>query len=471
MVWDARNVVWDSGPEGLAWCAFKMRKTRAQIKDEYPGAQLDESTVTFDNNDQTGILVFDYYDDLVNATFTEDLKILKPPQPHGFPRMPVAYAFAGSAPLLSNDTTSDEIKDFSESIYAPNREVYKNNNYLLSVGLHLAAVARDPQKKLMSRGGDFTLNEDAAAPGAEIGLSTADDQDYELVPPVELTNTAAKMMAMFQSQKEQGSLSAVQFGNAPFSLSGFAINSLAVSAEEKIQPRIEQGNDFYFMVLDILMEQYGTGMFPILTVTGKDRSGSGFSEAIPPQVVQIGGELAVDYVASLPSDEITKIQSAMLLRQPGVNGMPIVDDKWIRDNKLGIRDTDNMEDRLRGQLAERGSPMATIYSNIQAAMNQGDQALAQVYIQDMQFLLFQMWAATQGMIVPQIPQLAGPEFGSPAANSLQQQTAGPSATVPPNVSPPEAIGINSRPSQQSGPNVPPGAPRPGAQNNPGQQGV
>ena len=151
--------------------------------------------------------------------------------------------------------------------------------------------------------------------------------------------------------------------------------------------------------------------------------------------------------------------------------MPMVDDKYIRDKILAIRDGDNMEDRLRGQLAERGSPMATIYSNIQAAINQGDQALAQVYIQDMQFLLFQMWAATQGLIVPEVPQIGGPEFGSPSANSQQQSSGGPTGTVPPSVNPPEAIGINSAPAQQAGPNVPAGTPRPGAQNNPGQQGV
>ena len=486
--WDSRNVVWDSGPEGLAWVAHKMRKTRAQIQREY-GVILEGANDTFNNNDQTGFVVFDYYDDLVNAVFTEDRQILKVPQPHLRPRMPVSYSFGGYAALLNGGNTSggdissggtvvsESIRDFSESIYEANREVYKNNNYILSIGLHLSAEARERKKIVRSRDGSFTLNEDASLPGAEIAVATSSDQDIEELPPPELTATAAQMQAAFNSMKEQGSLAAVNFGNAPFALSGFAINSLSISAEEKIQPRIRQGNDFYFMALDILMEQYATGMFPILTVTGNDRGGGGFSETIPPQVVQIGGELTVDFMANLPSDEMARIQAVMLLRQPGVNGMPMADDRWLRDNKLGMLDVDNMDDRLRGQLAERGSPLAVMWSNIQSAQNEGDDELAFLYGQELQYLLFQMWASAQGLLPPpQIPPVGPPEFGSPAANMQQAASGGgaggSSATVSSSVSPPEAIGIQSRPAGQSGPNVPAGTPRPGAQARPGTaQGV
>lgn len=476
-VWDSRSVVWDSGPDGIAWVAHKMIKTRAQIRKEYPGAQIDESNFNFDNNDQTGITVFDFWDDIVNTVFTQDMKILKPPQPHLRPRMPIAYAFGGYAPLLNNTTgsstgnvTAQTIKDFSESIYESDREAYKNNNYLLSVGLDLAAKARDPSKKIFSPDGTLTINEDFNLPGSETSLRT-DQEDIVPYPPTELTNTAAQMLALFQSQVQQGSLSPIHFGNAPFSLSGFAINSLSVSAEEKIQPRIQQGDRFYFMMLDILMEQYSTGMFPTMTVTASDRSGQGFSEAIPPQVVLIGGELNVEFVANLPSDELTKIQTAQQLRQPGVNGMPMVDDKYIRDKILAIRDGDNMEDRLRSQLAERGSPLAAMWSNIQAARNEGDKELDFLYQQEMLYLMFQMWAATQGLLPPpQIPPNKPPEFGSPAANTLQQNPSGPSAGVPPEANPPQAIGIQNAPSQQAGPNVPAGTPRPGAQANPAQGG-
>lgn len=475
--WDSRNVVWDTGPKGLAWVAHKMRKTRAQIQREY-GVTLEGASDAFNNNDQTGFVVFDYYDDLVNSVFTEDRQILKVPQPHLRPRMPVAYAFGGYSSMMNSGNSSggdissggtvvsESIQHFSESIYESNRETYANTNYMKSIGLHLSALARQPSKKVFSIDGTLTLNEDSDLPGAEIPLSTTAQQDVVNVPPAELTATAVQMLQIFESEKEQGSLSAVNFGNAPFSLSGFAINSLSISAEEKIQPRIRQGNSFYSMALDILMEQYATGMFPILTVTGNDRSGGGFSETIPPEVVQIGGELTVDFMANLPSDEATKIQTALLLRQPGVNGLPLVDDRWIRDNKLGILDVDNMDDRLRGQLAERGSPLAVMWSNIQSAQNEGDDELAFLYGQELQYLLFQMWASARGLLPPpQIPPVGPPEFGSPAFNNAQ--SAQQRATVPSSVNPPEAIGIQSQPAQQSGPNVPAGSPRPGARVNGG----
>ncbi len=481
--WDSRNVVWDNGPEGIAWVAHKMRKTRAQIQREY-GVTLEGANDAFNNNDQTGFVVFDYYDDLVNAVFTEDRQILKVPQPHLRPRMPVAYAFGGYTSMLNNGNTSggdissggtvvsESIRDFSESIYENVRSVNENRNFLYSIGLHLSAQARQPAKKIFSIDGTLTLNEDSNLPGAEHALSTRAEQDIVPMPPTEITATTLQMMGLIDAEEEQGSLSAVNFGNTPFSLSGIAISTLTFSAEEKIGPRIRQGNDFYFMALDILMEQYATGMFPILTVTGNDRSGGGFTETIPPQVVQIGGELTVDFMPNLPSDDATKIQTALLLRQPGPNGLPLADDDWIRDHKLGILDVNNMGDRLRGQLAERGSPLAVMWSNIQSAQNEGDDELAFLYGQELQYLLFQMWASAQGLLPPpQIPPIGPPEFGSPAFNNAQQAPQ-QSAGVPSSVNPPEAIGIQSRPAGQSGPNVPAGTPRPGAQSRPGTaQGV
>jgi len=476
--WDPRNVIWDYGPDGLAWCAYKIAKTRDQIQREY-GIQLDNSTDEFNAQDQTGIVVYDFYDDVINAVFTEDMQVLKPPSPHMMPRIPVAYSFGGSMPLLSNASSSgsasstglsnndNAIQYFSESIYETNREVYKWENYLLSIGLHLAAEARDPKKLISSNDGTRTLDADASLPGAEIPISVRNMERVDNIPSVEMTNTASQMLGLIQSQVQQGSLSPIHFGNTPFSLSGFAINSLGVSAEEKIQPVIEQGEDFYLMMLEILMEQYSTGMFPTLTVSGRSRDGSGFSETIPFEVAQIGGEMNIELTPNLPEDDIQKIQQAQLLRQPGVDGMPLVDDQWIRDNTMKIRDVDNMEDRLRGQLAERGSPLATAYTNWQAAVNNGDQELAFIYQQQGQFIMFQMYASTQGMIVPQLPPVQGPEMGSPAAN-MQQNTGG--AGVPPQASPPQANGQLNAPSQQAGPNVPPGQPRPGAQAQPLQTG-
>ena len=416
--WDPRNVIWDYGPDGLAWCAYKIAKTRDQIQREY-GIQLDNATDEFNAQDQTGIVIYDFYDDVINAVFTEDMQMLKPPSPHMMPRIPVAYAFGGTMPLLSNATTSgsssgtgsassastpDAIKYFSESIYENNREVYKWENYLMSIGLHLAAEARDPKKLISSNDGTRTLDADASLPGAEIPISVRNMESIVNIPSVEMTNTASQMLGLIQSQVQQGSLSPVHFGNTPFSLSGYALNSLGSTAEEKIQPVIEQGEDFYLMMLEILMEQYATGAFPVLTVSGRSRNGGGFNETIPPQVAQIGGEMTIEMNPNLPEDDIQKIQQAQLLRQPGVDGMPLVDDQWIRDNTMKIRDVDNMEDRLRGQLAERGSPLATVYTNWQAAVNNEDNELAFIYQQQGQFIMFQMYAATQGMIVPQFPR-------------------------------------------------------------------
>ncbi len=85
--WDAMHTYWGEGEEGLAWACYRIQKTKGEILQQY-GIELDEQ------DDETPIDVFDYYDDEDNIVCTQDT-ILKQPTPHNAGRVPVFIGMVG----------------------------------------------------------------------------------------------------------------------------------------------------------------------------------------------------------------------------------------------------------------------------------------------------------------------------------------------------------------------------------------
>lgn len=448
---DPLNTFWGMGAHGLAWMCHRTRKTRVAILEEY-GVDVGRELGT---DSKEGLVVYDWYDQFFNTVVMTEFKgHLKPPTPHGSPRIPVYYSMGGYVPMLQSTDVTDSIKDWAESIYAADREVFDSSNHVLSILLDLASKMRQPGHVIKSPDGSKTFESDPNEPGAELAITTADE--IERLRQVEATKDLANTIALFDGEKQRGSLAHIQFGDTPFSLSGFAMNTLRSGAEEKLNPRVRALEEAYLQIINLLADQYTTGMFAPITVKGLTRGRQGFDEVIPPQVVAIGGAYTVKLVPQLPQDDQTKIQMAQLAREV-VNGKPLMDDRYILDNIMDIQDVDNMLDRLNAQMAERASPMAQIWANMQAAINQGEEELAMIYLREAQVLAFQQWAQSMGLIGPESlpPPPGGPEGGTPANPRLLPSNIGGGG---------EAVGIQSRPVQQAGPVVAPGTPRPGARN-------
>lgn len=465
---DPRGSTWLVTRRGLHWFCHKQRKTRDAILREY-GVEIEGA---HRSDPRQGVRVYDFYDGIINFVFTEHHDVLKPPTPHFSPRVPIAYAAAGVMPRLQSDTVVAAGRAFGESVWEANRgSVYDTLNFMMSVNLHLAAQARERTRLLYSRDGSFDLDEEQVSrPGAEIKLRTAQEEQYAEVPPPESTATVLNTLGLVSSEAQRGGISHANFGELPAPVSGFALNTLKSDIRDKIEPRADIGARFLKQCFNLLADQYGTALFPPMLVSGMDRGRQYFSQHITPQVVSAGGEYEVKLVPRLPKDNPAEIQMAQILRD-GPNGVPLADDEWIWDNVLGIQDSQAMQDRIDAQMAGRMSPAARILTAIQAAHNQGDGQLLQVYINEWRMFMFMQWLQTQGILPPQLSIPTGAEQGSAANPGFggQGRTVGqPQGTgFPASVSPPQANGIRNSPIRQQGPLVEQGRPRPGARRRPG----
>ena len=444
--WDIMHTYWGEGEEGLAWACYKIQKTKDEILKQY-GITLDEQ------DDETPIDVFDYYDDEDNIVCTQDA-ILKPATPHNVGKVPVFIGMVGPQPLVQNlDETSstDTIADYGESVFVGNRQIYDKHNFTMSVMMEMVARSRKQGIKITSRDGQKTLDEDPYKAGAEVAL--AQGESIEPLGLMEVARETGAYMGLVSGELQRGAIPHTVYGDLQFQLSGFAINTLRQGIDSVLRPRVTAMEDAYTQISHLLCDQYATGMYDPIEVSGRDRNRSFFTEAIPPEAMGMAGMPEITIVSQLPEDDMSRMSMAQMARD---GQTPLLSDNYVRDKILGLQDADSIEDAIKEQMAERTLPEAALWSLLQATEERGRGDLSQFYYGELMHLLMQKQQMRQQSMMPQQPQGGPGGPGGPSGPPTADPRVMPNAM---NGTPPPT------PNQQGGPNVPPGSPRPGAREN------
>jgi hypothetical protein len=465
--WDPMHTYWGVGSNGLAWACYRIKKTSEEIEAEYDVRLGDDRT------DDDGVTVYDYYDTEYNTVVIPG-KFIKKRTPHGSEgRVPVFLGPVGSTPLVQSmewSSIEDTLEDYGESVFKSTRELYEKHNLMMSVMLELTARARKQGLKVRSRDGAKTLEEDPYQEGTEISLGQG--EDVEPLGLMEMARESGAFMGLVSGEMQRGSIPHTVYGEIPFQLSGFAINTLRQGVESVLVPRISAMQRAYKQISDMLCDQYQSGMFETMELAGRDNNRMYFSEKITPDRIRDGGDPEIKLVTNLPEDDMSRYGMAQIARE---GPTPLLPDLWIRDNILGIQDSDQVEDAVKEQIAERTLPEAGIWSLYQAAVKQGREDLAKLYLGELVSILFakaRQMAQTMGGAggPPPGTPLPGPGEAPPGMAGPPPGMAGPPPGMvgpppmqPPGVMPPAMMGVPPpMPVPQAGPVVPPGQPRPGA---------
>jgi len=451
--WDPMHTYWGTGDEGLTWACYKVKKSKEVIESEY------NVKLTKNDNYEDWLDVYDYYDKDVNIVVLSNGRVVKKATPHGSPRVPVFVGPVGATPMIQalNDHVpiDDTIADFGESVFKHNRDSYENHNFMMSVMLELTARSRKQGLKITSRDGMKTLDEDPYKEGTEISL--AQGEDIEPLGLLEAARETGAYMGLVSGEMQRGSIPHSLYGDIQFQLSGFAINTLRQGIDSILQPRIDALEEAYTSMCMLINDQYLTESFDVLELSGRDMNRTYFKEEITPSSIKDAGDMEITFVGQLPQDDMTKMSMAQIARE---GQSPLLPDIIIRDKILGLQDTDNIDDAINEQMAERSLPEAALWTLLKAAEERGRQDLAQFYYGELMHLMNQRTLARQQA-----------EMALQQAEQAQQQAtlggggAGIGTTgVPPQVRPNAMTGAPPpTPTPQAGAFVPPGTPRPGAQ--------
>jgi hypothetical protein len=424
---DVRNLTWGMGPDGLEWACYKTRKTREEIEAAYDVEIPSGRPVGEDDT----IDVYDFYDKTDNAVVMQDQE-LKASTPHGSERVPIWLRMVGTQPMIQTESIDDAIADFGESVFSNDRDVYDKHNFAMSVLLELSARARKQVVAITSRDGTKTLAEDPFKEGAEISLSEGERLD--VIPMMETSREMGAYMGLISGDLQRGSLPHSVYGDIQFQLSGFAITTLRQGIESILVPRIDAMTQVYTQITNLLIDQYSSGSYEAMELSGNDMNRDYFSHEISPEFVRAGCDPEIHFVAQLPEDDMLKFQMAQIGRG---GPTPLLSDKYIRDKTLGLQDAEGEEDTIKEQLAEHTLPEAMLYTLMTAAENRGRSDLAQFYFKQLMMLVMQQQG---GMMPPgQDGQPAQPMNGGGAPNGANPQVR-PNRGGQPNPAGPENQG-------------------------------
>ena len=457
--WDPLNTFWCEGDDGLDWACYRIRKSPSEIAKQYKvkSGDLGEDT-------EESIFVYDFYDREDNYVVMQD-RLLKKRTKHGYDGVPCFVGMVGSAPLVQSDEVgTDAIADFGESVFKHNRENFENNNFMMSTMLELTARSRKQGLKVKSRDGTKSLEEDPYQEGSEISL--AQGEEVEPLGMLEMAKESGAFMGLVSSEVQRGGLPYSIYGELQFQLSGYAINTLRQGIETVLSPRIQALERAYKQIFNIISEQYGSGKFKSVEVSGRDRERMYFSAEISPDIVKKGGDPEVSIMSQLPQDDMSKMSMAQIAREGEV---PLLPDIFIRDMILGLQDADQLDDVIKEQIAEKALPEASLWSLLASLENRGRGDLAQFYYGELMRLMMEKASQTRRTMTgepepqPQMqPGMAPPMMAPPMMGPMGPPPVGPPG-LPPEVMPNAAMGVP--PVTPVGPPpmmVAPGTPRPGA---------
>ena len=457
--WDPLNTFWCEGDDGLDWACYRIRKSPSEISKQYKvkSGDLGEDT-------EESIFVYDFYDREDNYVVMQD-RLLKKRTKHGYDGVPCFVGMVGSAPLVQSDEVgTDAIADFGESVFKHNRENFENNNFMMSTMLELTARSRKQGLKVKSRDGTKSLEEDPYQEGSEISL--AQGEEVEPLGMLEMAKESGAFMGLVSSEVQRGGLPYSIYGELQFQLSGYAINTLRQGIETVLSPRIQALERAYKQIFNIISEQYGSGKFKSVEVSGRDRERMYFSAEISPDIVKKGGDPEVSIMSQLPQDDMSKMSMAQIAREGEV---PLLPDIFIRDMILGLQDADQLDDVIKEQIAEKALPEASLWSLLASLENRGRGDLAQFYYGELMRLMMEKASQTRRTMTgepepqPQMqPGMAPPMMAPPMMGPMGPPPVGPPG-LPPEVMPNAAMGVP--PVTPVGPPpmmVAPGTPRPGA---------
>lgn len=449
--WDPMHIHWGVGPDGLDWACHKIKKTRAQIRREYGvdiggdgGDPFHRLLHGSSDAEREGIDVYDFYDGVMNTVVTRS-ETLKPSTPHGSPRVPVALVLIGAMPMLQSEAATNLVAEVGESIFAGAREIYDRYSDVMSIFLEIVERARKQTIVAESRDGKKTLPQDPFLHPTTISTVTG-----EKVYTLELQKMAQETMAYVSQilgEVQRATLPFSAYGETPFQLSGFAITQLRQATETVLASRIEAHTQLYLQMSNLLFDQFMTGSFEGMRLSGVGRNRKYFSQTIRPDMLRDTCNYTVKFVSQLPQDDMSKWAMARIASE-------FLSTRDILDNVVGIQDSQQAIDKKKLEMAERGLPEAVLYDMAMAAADRGEEVIANIYLMEYKRLL----AVKMGQMPPSPTDQGGGQ------RPPGPQGGGSAGGQRPEVIPRAMTGAPPAPgTSNQGPSfVAPNTPRPGA---------
>jgi len=421
---DPRHLVIEMGDEEPIWAAYRHTFSRAQIRKMFPGFEFEAWQSDDDLRPEE---LWGYYEAFPNPFFNPsslnpferrksiylagtllDNRFIRPLHDVFALRFPVIAVPVDPMPWLTPTEKSGTLaKYFGESVFAEDRDIWPIKNRITSYAIDNMAKAADPRTKVRSSDGTLTLEEGATEKGAEIALSTANQEDVENFQEADLSRSAAFAQSMVSQDEVAGSLPPQAFGLLDKPLSAVALRQLGNNLEHRVMPRMKALASAVELSLANMLDQYETGGFQPFPVSGRLVSGTQFaSKVIEPNLIIGHDPLEVSMQLALPEDLGTIWSVAQMAVAPtGPGGEPLASMEYAREKILRLPSHKVMRNQNIDWLAKSSDPLSQTLEQFKALIEEGDMEHASIIYDKLQVLALQR-QVEGSMMLAQLSQAA-----------------------------------------------------------------
>jgi len=337
--------VW--GREGIGYYAkiYKVPAWEVQQMPVYSDWSVpDLSGKAFDKE----VEVREYWDDKQCVAFLDGKIVYDQPNPFGF--VPLAEAHAERTPLADMEWAA-------QSILFPIMNALKQQAQLMGKVTNAVDVFYWPQILVDNPAGESFV------------MSTGPGTSARPIPPgskiTVLQPTVNQALVQLLNNWLQGdinlfSIPEIAWGEEPGSLqSGRAISQVLGQVMDRIQDKkenLELAAGWHFGDLLKAVEKFGTGSKFGVTIAPEKKGARRALLEIGADDVAGHHRVECRLTPELPMDQFYKMRVAMMARQPGPDGQPLLPDPYLRREILEIGNPDEVEEELRAQMFRMTTP-------------------------------------------------------------------------------------------------------------------
>jgi len=374
-IWDWYHTSYAIGKKGMEWASNSRKMTRTQVESEW------DIKVSTDEVD-----VLEHWENETYSVIAGD-KWAQEPTKHGQDHTPVYLIRSGSMPNIYSDIYKFTGAHSGESVFAPNRELFSILNKTLSD--HLTIVRRGVKVPLgyWSSSGQETIEEDIyqVEKAATVSLRTGD----EIKPLIQPTMPADTNLSLriITDEIQRGSFPSTTYGELGFRLSGFAITQLQSAISTVITPLTQSISKACEMACRESLSQFVKGKFKPIYVMGRTSRNEAFGMPKPQKIKY--SDLEGDWYPevriepTLPKDDAQRYELARLAREGEV---PLMSDRTIRDELLGVDDPDLEAQQIDGEWADIKLPTVRLFRAYMDALEDGNEDKAMNILAELQQL-------------------------------------------------------------------------------------
>ncbi len=306
VVWDALNIRWIPGTDGLLWVCHIRYGSKAQLQNEYKGA------LTGDEDEQGRMLIYDVWDEDEWGIFCKNGGgewIAK--EKHKLGHIPVSIISVGARPFRQSSEYEDTLKDSWCSSIAKNRHLYKIQNRLMSYILTQAGLKVKPTIKEFfdsTEGGHpLEVVGDPNSQGGSVSLDRGQGQDLEMFTPTVSIEEVFHLLAEVNRQISMGGIAPIALGFTEEAQTASGTALLTEAAKQSLAAFKQNMESQFKWLADEIVWQYKTGEFGETDLEGYEWNGNKFEVHVSPANINGNEHFDAEINLNLKRDELSEM--------------------------------------------------------------------------------------------------------------------------------------------------------------------